>query len=98
MNPDTWIPLAGMLTGVICVGSISVALVKIFHGPLGQGLGRKLQGKGAAADPELLNEVLDLRQQLELVQQRLTDAEERIDFSERLLARRSEAGREVGPA
>ena len=39
----------------------------------------------------MLNEVLELRHQVDQVQQRLADTEERVDFSERLLAQRNEA-------
>lgn len=91
MNPDLIVPLAGMLTGVIAMVAASYGLVRVFNGPVGQALGRRLQGRGGAPDPELLNEVVELRHQLEAVQERLGDAEERLDFSERLLARRAES-------
>jgi hypothetical protein len=92
MIPDTIVPIAGMLSGIVVVGFLASAVVKIFHGPVGQALARRLSG-GAGAGPEVLGEVEELRQQLEHVQQRLLDAEERLDFSERLLAQRSEAER-----
>ena len=88
MNPELWIPLGGMVTGVVSVGAISWAMVRIFQGPVGQALSRRLQAKSGDAD--LLSEVLELRHQLEQTQQRLTETEERIDFNERLLARRAE--------
>ena len=89
MNPDLWIPLGGMITGVFSVTAISWAMVRIFQGPVGQALARRLQGKSGDAD--LLNEVLELRHQLEQTQQRLTETEDRIDFNERLLAQRAES-------
>lgn len=92
MDPNLIVPLAGMVTGVLVTGSLAFGLVRIFNGPVGQALGRRLQGRSGAADPEVLNEVMDLRHQLEAVQERLADAEERLDFSERLLARRAESG------
>lgn len=84
------IPLAGMLTGVLTVGALSWGLVRIFHGPVGQALAKKITGKVAEQDVELVNEVLEVRHQLEQLQQRLGETEERLDFNERLLAQRSE--------
>jgi len=89
---DIIIPIAGMLTGIVVVIAISVSLAKIFRGPVGQALGRRIAGKGAQQDQEVISEVLELRHQVEQLSQRLGDAEERLDFSERLLAQRSEAG------
>lgn len=89
MTPETIIPIAGMITGIVIVAAVARALVAVFHGPVGQALARRLSGRAGTADPDLLAEVEDLRQQLEQVHQRLIDAEERLDFSERLLAQRS---------
>ena len=50
--------------------------------PLVRGFGRRLEGRGAAgADPALLDRVAEL-------EHRLAEAEERIDFNERMLAQR----------
>jgi hypothetical protein len=89
MGPELLIPLAGMVTGVISIAAIAFAGIRIFNGPVGQALGRRLQGRGG--DPEMIGELMEVRQQLEQVQQRLADAEERLDFSERLLAQKSES-------
>ena len=91
MGPETIVPIFGMVTGIISVGAISWALVRIFQGPVGQAFARRMQGKLGAADSELMNEVGELRHQVEQLQQRLGEAEERLDFSERLLAQRPEA-------
>lgn len=90
MGPDLLIPLAGMVTGVLTVGALAFAGIRIFNGPVGQAWARRIQGHHGG-DPDVMNEVMDVRQQLEQVQQRLADAEERLDFSERLLAQKSEA-------
>ena len=79
--------MAGMLTGIIMMGMLSWGLVRMFQGPVGQAFARRISGR-ADHDPELMSEVLDLRHQLEQVQQRLLETEERVDFSERLLAAR----------
>jgi lipopolysaccharide biosynthesis regulator YciM len=84
------VPLAGMLTGVLTVGALSWGLVRIFNGPVGQALAKKITGKVAEQDAELVGEVLEMRHQLEQMHRRLGETEERLDFSERLLAQRSE--------
>ena len=91
MGPELLIPLAGMLTGVISVVALGWAGVRIFNGPVGQALARRIQGHHGGADAEVLHEVLELRHQVDQMQQRLADTEERVDFSERLLAQRNEA-------
>ncbi len=66
----------------IPVGIITaVAAMVVLRGPVGKALGRRLEG-GAAQPPseEVLLELEDLRG-------RLLELEERMDFSERLLAR-----------
>jgi hypothetical protein len=93
MDP-TLIPIAGMFTGVVVMTAVGWTLVQVLRGPVGQAIARRLTGRGGALDPELVNEVGELRHQLEQVQQRLLDAEERLDFSERLLAHRSQASAE----
>jgi len=79
-----------MLTGVISVVAIGYAVVGVGRGPIGQALARRIGGRGGQQDPEVLQEMDALKQQVEHLEQRLLDAEERIDFSERLLAQRSE--------
>lgn len=90
MGPDTLVPIAGMVTGLVMTIGLGFVLVRVFQGPVGQALGRRISGR-PAPDPELAHEVEELRQQLDQVQQRLLDAEERLDFSERLLAQRSQS-------
>lgn len=89
-GPDTLIPIAGMITGLVITLGLGYSLVRMFQGPVGQALARRISGKQEGSDHELLSEVGELRQQLEQVQQRLVDAEERLDFNERLLTQRTE--------
>lgn len=91
MGPETLVPIAGMITGVAAIFGVGYAFVRVMQGPVGQALARRISGRAGAVDPELAQEVDALRHQLETLQQRLIDAEERLDFSERLLARRSES-------
>ncbi len=91
-NPDIVIPVFGMITGILTTGALAWGMVRIFQGPVGQAMARRIQGRSAGpADPELLNEIDDLRLQVDQMQGRLTEAEERLDFSERLLSQRSSA-------
>jgi hypothetical protein len=90
IDPHEIVPLAGMLTGLLTVAAMSWGLVRIFQGPVGQALAKKITGKVAEPDTEVVTEVLEMRHQLEQMHQRLGEAEERLDFSERLLAQRSE--------
>lgn len=89
INGGDIIPLAGMLTGLLSMGALSWAIVRVFHGPVGQALARRINAKHAGPDGELVNEVLELRHQIEELQQRIGETEERLDFSERLLAQRT---------
>ncbi|NOT10118.1 MAG: hypothetical protein HOP28_18145 [Gemmatimonadales bacterium] len=84
--PGELIPLMGMVTGMVFMVGIALVGVKLVQGPIGQAIGRRIHGKGAA-DPELQVELLDLREHVALLEQRLADNEERLDFTERLLAR-----------
>jgi hypothetical protein len=76
---------------VVAVVAIAVALVKIFRGPIGEAMGDRLRGPVSSTDPVLLTELEGLRT-------RLADLEERLDFSERLLANGREANQLPGRA
>ena len=87
MNLEDLIPLIGMFTGIISVVVIGLAVVKVAHSPIGQALARRLGGRGSDADSDALRgEVAELRDTVGDLQTRLVEAEERLDFSERLLA------------
>ena len=69
------------------VGAVTTAIA--LHGPLGKAIARRLEGGSGESDEStgaLLGEMDDLRQ-------RVAELEERVDFSERLLARQPERGR-----
>ncbi|MFL5493164.1 MAG: hypothetical protein ACJ8DC_02155 [Gemmatimonadales bacterium] len=69
--------------GVVIIAVVLViGLLKIFRGPVGEALADRLRGRTAAPhDTELMAEV-------EAMRTRLAEVEERLDFAERLLARR----------
>lgn len=76
---------AGFAIPVAVVGALSAAV--ILRGPLGKALADRLHGIPSGAPPdELFGELDDLRT-------RVVELEERVDFSERLLAQARDSGR-----
>ena len=65
--------------GVIAVVAMAIALVRIFRGPVGEALGDRLRKRVTSHEPELMAELDGLKS-------RVAELEERLDFSERLLA------------
>jgi hypothetical protein len=91
MGPEM-IPLFGMLTGIITTGLFFWGVIQIARSPVGQALGRRILGRyGRSEDPELIAEVSALRDQVDSLQQQLVETQERVDFTERLLARGRQA-------
>lgn len=80
------IPIFGMLTGALITGLMAWGVVQIARGPLGQALARRIQGSHGSADSELFAEMQQLREQVDQLQQQLIETQERVDFTERLLA------------
>ncbi len=87
VTPEDLIPLFGMATGVIFIVAAAVVVIRVAQSQLGQALARRISGRGAAGDQELREEVMELREMVSHLEQRLAEGEERIDFTERLLAR-----------
>lgn len=85
-SPTDFIPLVGMLTGIVSMVVIAFVVVRVAQSAVGQAIARRIQGKGAA-DPELRGELEELREQVAGLQHRLAENEERLDFTERLLTR-----------
>lgn len=85
------------LGGLLGLGGMSWLLLR---GPVGKALASMLEGGGSdPADPALAMRVADLEdrvQELTLEAQRLMEIEERIDFTERLIASREDAVRRGG--
>lgn len=75
------------LIALIAVVS-AVLFVKLLKGPLGQAIADRLRGTGPL-DPGVLDE-------LEAVKTRLAEVEERLDFTERMLAQGAQAQRLPG--
>ncbi|HEU5218153.1 MAG TPA: hypothetical protein VFU23_05805 [Gemmatimonadales bacterium] len=85
--PEEMIPIMGMATGIVMMVVIGLVIVKVAHSQLGQAIARRISGRGGAGDQELREEVMELRELVGHLEQRLAEGEERIDFTERLLAR-----------
>lgn len=83
------IPIFGMATGTIMTVILIFGVVKVMQGPVGQALARRIHGRGGAED--LSGEVAQLREDLHAVRGELAEVQERLDFTERLLARGAEA-------
>jgi hypothetical protein len=88
MDPDAVAPL---LMGIVFV--LTTGAVLILRGPLGRALADRIAGRVTPRDDQGLERVVrdvhDLRAELGEVQ-------ERLDFTERLLAQQREAGRLPG--
>jgi hypothetical protein len=68
---------------------VMAGLTFILRGPLGHAIAERIRG-GALPDPRLREEVEALRSDVDDLRLQLSEAHERIDFAERLLARRNE--------
>jgi Tfp pilus assembly protein PilO len=74
---------------LVTIVGFSLLALTIILWPVMRALGRRLEGKGAA-DPALRAEVDQLRQrvaEVDALHHRVAELEERIDFTERMLAR-----------
>lgn len=89
-----WMTLPPGVTMLIALGALAAATI-VFY-PLMRALGRRLEGRAAGLDPETRSELDQLRErvaELEGMQHRMLELEERVDFAERLLSQRREAER-----
>ncbi|MEO8636393.1 MAG: hypothetical protein ABI587_14055 [Gemmatimonadales bacterium] len=92
-----WVTLPPGITALIALGFFIAAGFVLY--PLMRAIARRIEGRSTAADPELLAEIEHLRHRvadLEGMQQRVGELEERVDFSERLLSQQREANRLPG--
>jgi len=98
------IGIGGLVAVTATIGPASIpiwgmavaAAAIIFRGPVGKAIGRRIAGEESGAiPPELPAEILD---ELDAVRNRLFELEERMDFSERLLAQKQAEPRGGGGA
>jgi hypothetical protein len=95
MDPEGLIPIFGMITGILTTGLVFWGIVQVARSPIGQAIGRRLQGRHGQGDSELAAEVAALRDQVDVIQQQLVETQERLDFTERLLTRGKVDAREA---
>jgi hypothetical protein len=77
MDGNVIVPIAGMITTIIGTIAISWAVVQ----------GIRIRHQPRVGEPELARAVADLEERVDLLQQQLVEAHERIEFTERLLTR-----------
>jgi hypothetical protein len=91
MNPND---VAPMMISVVLFLTVGAAV--ILRGPVGKALARRIEGK-VGADPALAERIEELEHRLAELEQervRLGELEERLDFTERMLAAPQERGKE----
>jgi len=92
VNPDD---LVGLVAVVLLFGGGTVCLLAM--SPVGKALAARITGKkGVAEDDETAEEVKELRREVDEMRhltEQMSELGERVDFLERLVARRREAER-----
>lgn len=91
-DPPPWVTLPSQVTLLIVLGFFAACTVILY--PLMRAIGRRLEGK--TTNPALQSDVDQLRHRLtevESIQHRVMELEERVDFAERMLSQRRETER-----
>ena len=94
-NIGPLIPIFGMITGILTTGLFFWGVVQVARSPIGQAIARRLQGRHGQVDADLLADVAALRDQVDMMQQQLSETHERLEFTERLLTRSRQEHREI---
>jgi hypothetical protein len=92
--PSPWVTMPPQVTALIALGFFAACAVILF--PLMRAIARRIEGRSTGGDPALHEELDQLRGRLaeiEALQHRVMELEERVDFAERLLAQRREPER-----
>jgi hypothetical protein len=92
--PPPWVTLPPQVTLLIVLGFFAACSVILY--PLMRALGRRLEGKNNVVTPALQADLDQLRTRLaevESMQHRVYELEERVDFAERMLSQRREGDR-----
>jgi hypothetical protein len=96
-DPNLVFANGGIDAGIVTIVVFALFAATIILWPVMRALARRLEGKGA--DPALREEVERLQHRLEdmdALQVRVAELEERVDFAERLLVRGQEGSQELG--
>lgn len=92
-SPPPWVTLPSQVTLLIVLGFFAACTIVLY--PLMRAMGRRLEGK-TGNNPALQADIDQLRQRLtevEAMQHRVYELEERVDFAERMLSQRREPER-----
>jgi hypothetical protein len=92
-----WITLPPWVTALIALGFFAATATVLY--PLMRAIGRRLEGKSASQDSALREEIDRLSARLgevDALQHHVAELEERLDFTERMLAQRRETDRLSG--
>lgn len=99
-TPPPWVTMEPGVIVIIALAFFGACAMVLY--PLVRAIGRRIEGRSARTDPAVLAELGQLRsrvEEVEALQHRVMELEERVDFAERLLAQRREPERlERGPA
>ncbi len=93
MEPGDVVLLFGMIMGTVMTLGVIFGFVQLTKGPVGQALARRIQGRAGQADAELRAELAELQDQVEQLRTSLDEAQERLDFTERMVAQPRPADR-----
>jgi Tfp pilus assembly protein PilO len=91
-DPNLVFQSGGIDAGVVTIVVFALIAMTIILWPVMRALARRLEGR--SADPALRDQVDHLQQrleELETLQSRLAELEERVDFTERILVRGQES-------
>jgi hypothetical protein len=89
-----WMTLPPGVTALIALGFFAACAFVLY--PIMRAVGRRLEGKSASPDPALREEIDRLTARLDevdLLRHHVAELEERLDFTERMLAQRREQDR-----
>jgi Tfp pilus assembly protein PilO len=89
-----WMTLPPAVTVLISLAFFATCVVVLY--PLMRAIGRRIEGRASGVDPALRAELEQLQarvSEVEALQHRLMELEERVDFAERLLSQRREPQR-----
>ena len=92
-----WVTLPPGITALIAVAFLAATALVLY--PLMRAIARRIEGRSTANEPAMLAELDQLRHRvgdLEAMQQRMAELEERVDFSERMLSQQRESNRLPG--
>jgi hypothetical protein len=93
-TPEVWEVMPPQAMAMIALAFIAASALVLW--PLFRAIARRIEGRGTADTSHLREELMDLRERVQLLegaQARVLELEERLDFAERLLTERGQPAR-----